>query len=164
DALVLTKEGAALCKRAVEEDFKRIKERGAKTYGEKLYLKEGRGGIRQEAYEGFPLLTKVALPRLTEGLYAGLSWNDAGMRTLLYLIAEGKDTNLCARGGIKRAEEVSREIRKMLEKDPFPSREKVEELDQAFMEENLSPGGSADMLAAAWFLYAWEKEGEEKRE
>ena len=158
EAKLLTKEGAALCKRAVEEDFAKTRKRGPQTYGERLYLEEGRGGIRQEAYEGFPLLTEVALPRLKEGIEAGLSENDAGVRTLLYLIAQGKDTNLCARGGVVRAGEVSRQVREMLEAEPYPPRGKVEELDAAFIQENLSPGGCADLLAAAWFLYDWEKE------
>ena len=41
----------------------------------------------------------------------------------------------------------------MLEENPFPSMADIEALDKEFIEKNLSPGGSADLLAMTYLLY-----------
>ena len=45
------------------------------------------------------------------------------------------------------------ELRALLQADPYPDRVTVEALDRAYIAENLSPGGSADLLALCFFLH-----------
>jgi holo-ACP synthase/triphosphoribosyl-dephospho-CoA synthase len=45
----------------------------------------------------------------------------------------------------------------LLEIDPYPSMDVIKDLDQKFIAENLSPGGSADLLAMTYFLENIEK-------
>ena len=41
----------------------------------------------------------------------------------------------------------------LLAENPYPGRDILEQLDDRFIQKNLSPGGSADLLAASYFLY-----------
>ena len=73
------------------------------------------------------------------------------MITLLHLIAGTEDTNLYHRGGPEGAQWAASEAQKLL---PYPSNAQLEELDDAFIARNLSPGGCADLLAATYFLHS----------
>ena len=54
--------------------------------------------------------------------------------------------------GLSKLEEgLSRGL--TLGEDPFPCQETLEKLDVDFIEKNLAPGGSADLLAATYFLH-----------
>ncbi len=119
------------------------------TAGEALYLAKGIRGIRGEAAAGLPSVKHIALPVYREGLDRGMSANDAAVAALLHLIARVEDTNLLKRGAEAGAAWAAAEAEKLL---PWPSAGQVEQLDDAFIRRNLSPGGCADLLAAAYFL------------
>ena len=147
-----------LCRGAVNAEFAALDAgKEPRSAGERLYLFSGIRGIRGEAAAGFPSLLKTALPQLEEGLARGLSRNDAGVAALLHLIALGQDSNMQKRGGIELAAAVSEELREALARDPFPVPSFAEELDRDFIRQNLSPGGCADLLAAAYFLRDWKE-------
>ena len=149
---------AQLCSSSVEADFTALdRGRAPLTAGERLYLSSGLKGIRGELAAGLPSLLETALPRLEEGLARGLSRNDAGVAALLHLIALGQDSNMIKRGGAKLASAVSEDLRAALEREPFPPLSCAEELDRDFIRQNLSPGGCADLLAAAYFLHDWKE-------
>jgi holo-ACP synthase/triphosphoribosyl-dephospho-CoA synthase len=139
---------AVLVTPAVEEDFARMT---GKTVGERLYLQEGIEGVRGEAKRGFPTVAKGALPLFEALLQEGLCRNAAAVKTLLFLIAETEDTNLLSRGGKEGAEWAKKEAKKAFLAPDFSS-ERVAETDRLFIEKNLSPGGSADLLALVLFL------------
>ncbi len=141
---------------AVREDFAILERKSARTAGQKLYLEQGLTGVRGEAAKGFPSVSQVALPALKHALDAGLSRNDAGAVTLLHLIAQGTDTNLFSRGGPELARTAAARCRTLLERTALPSMEEIAGLDREFIQKNLSPGGCADLLAAAYFLQSWE--------
>ena len=149
----ICKETANIVKNAVEKDFSNLK---PETFGEKLYLEHGIKGIRGEALSGFESVLNISLPRYKELRDKNYSFNDAGAITLLYLITSIYDTNLYKRGGIKGAEFAKNITKELLEHSPEPSKEKIELLDKLFIERNLSPGGSADLLSLTYFLYEIE--------
>jgi holo-ACP synthase/triphosphoribosyl-dephospho-CoA synthase len=60
------------------------------------------------------------------------------------------------RGGIELAAAVSEDLRAALARNPFPALSYAAELDRDFIRQNLSPGGCADLLAAAYFLHDWK--------
>jgi holo-ACP synthase/triphosphoribosyl-dephospho-CoA synthase len=47
---------------------------------------------------------------------------------------------------------LQQQIRELTQNTPYPTAEILETLDDRFIAENLSPGGSADLLAASFFL------------
>ena len=149
---------AALCSEAVEADFALLeKGKTAHTAGERLYLHSGLRGIRGEVAAGLPAVLETGLPILEACLDDGMSRNDAGVITLLYLIARGEDTNMIKRGGYALAEGMSAHLRDELRKNVLPTTERVRQLDEIFIRRNLSPGGCADLLAVSYFLYDWKQ-------
>lgn len=130
---------------------------GSFTAGEQLCRDWGITGARGEAACGLPAVRDTALPVLRLALASGRSRNDAGAAALIHLLARVKDTNMIARGGIKEAQATQAACAALLEKNPLPEIEAIAGLDQEFISRNLSPGGCADLLAAAFFLLSWEE-------
>ena len=128
------------------------------TTGEKLWKTQGISGARGQAEAGFPAVLEVGLPVLRQGLAQGLSLNEAGAATLMHLIPATQDTNLYARSDAHTQAAVCQEIQNLLKSTPYPAKEVLEEWDKKFIQKNLSPGGSADLLAASLFLYFLKEE------
>lgn len=145
-------EAAAMAAGVVKEDFAGITPENAKTAGERLYANYGITGIRGQAEQGFPAVRNVGLPILRQALNKGLSLNDAGAAALLHMLTATEDTALINRSDCETLKTVQDQVAALLEEDPFPAREKIEALDKEFTAENLSPGGTADLLAVCYFL------------
>ena len=123
------------------------------THGKKVFLETGTGGIRAEASRGFDTAFSVGLPALTEALQSGLCENDAMVYTLLRIIAATEDSNLVHRGGMEGMDFAKEEARKLTEGGPAAMNlTAVRDTNRKFIEKNLSPGGSADLLALTLFL------------
>jgi triphosphoribosyl-dephospho-CoA synthetase len=104
-------------------------------------------------------VTAWSLPVFREALAEGRSHNEAGVMALLHLIARVEDTNLYHRGGPEGAAWAKAAAAALL---PSPEMSRVEDLDEAFIARNLSPGGCADLLAVTWFLHMlemWQRAG-----
>ena len=156
---VLLSECAGLARAALEADFAALGDGDVpRTAGERLYLSRGLTGIRGEAARGLPTVRDAALPALRRALHTGRSRNNAGAIALLHLIAATEDTNMIARGGMEAAQAARAACAAVLERDPLPPVEVIEQLDRDFIRQNLSPGGCADLLAAAFFLLSWQEE------
>ena len=144
----------------VERDFGRLKEEAGTepfrerkaTYGEKIYLEYGAAGVRGEAQAGFPLVFETGYPWLLEGLRKGLSLNDAGCAALLAIMSRNTDTNVIHRSSMTELRELQEKISAILRTDPFPSAGELEKLDEELIRRNISPGGSADLLAMCYMV------------
>lgn len=121
------------------------------TYGERLYGEYGMKGVRGEAESGFGTVRAHALPVLNGLLSCGkYSLNDALVQTLLHLIAVNDDTNIAARGGpgaLCYAKEYASRVLAEGGALTQSGMEAVRQMDRDFIERNISPGGSADLLA-----------------
>lgn len=155
---VLLHEAAAIVAGLCERDFAGINAENATTAGGRLYAAHGITGIRGQAEAGFPAIAQAGLPALENGLEKGLSWNDAGCATLLHLLCATEDTNMIARSDLATFRAAQAQIAGILAKAPYPSQDILEQLDAQFIEQNLSPGGTADLLAATCFLHFWKEE------
>ena len=144
---------AAMARGLTERDFRGLTPQTARTFGEKLYLARGIAGVRGEAEKGFPLVRDTGYPKLAAGLAAGLSLNDAGCAALIALIAKNEDTNVFHRGGEKAHKALTRAAGALLRKEPFPSAASIRALDAELIRHNISPGGSADLLALCFMLH-----------
>ncbi len=151
-------ECAAMTNGLIEKDFAGITMDNATTVGQKLYINYGITGIRGQVAAGFPAVRLAGLPVLRRGLSNGLSFNDAGCACLLRLMTSATDTNLIARSNMAVYEKTIAHIKGLLQDNPYPTQDTLLELDQAFIEKNLSPGGSADLLAICYFLFFLEQE------
>ena len=63
------------------------------------------------------------------------------------------DTNLIARSDLQTQKEVCQTVAALLHTQPYPDRQTLNALDAEFTQRNLSPGGSADLLALTYFLH-----------
>ncbi|MFO1145170.1 MAG: triphosphoribosyl-dephospho-CoA synthase [Rhodospirillales bacterium] len=115
-------------------------------------------GAREEAADGFPLLFSVALPALRAALRSGDA-EAALVETLFVLIARLDDTNLLHRGGRDGLAFACREASAFLDAGSVSRsgwQDRAVAIHRAFVIRRLSPGGAADMLAAAWFVHRIE--------
>ena len=123
------------------------------TAGERLFVEHGIGGIRQEAEEGFPSAL-AAFERLYY-LYDDLPRSRAIPQTLLWLMSATADTNILSRGGLEALAFIRETASDILAKGGMytsSGEQATLELREACVEQNLSPGGSADLLALALFF------------
>ncbi|MBQ9301101.1 MAG: triphosphoribosyl-dephospho-CoA synthase CitG [Clostridia bacterium] len=149
---------AAMTRGLSQRDFAGLTPQNARTAGERLYVAHGITGVRGQAEQGFPLVREHGYPTLTAALQAGLSINDAGCAALIAIMAHNADTNLIHRGGMAAQRETAEMAEKLLKQQRFPDREALREMDQALIRRNLSPGGSADLLAMCYMLYFMEQD------
>ena len=153
------KECAAMTRGLIASDFAGLTEENACTAGQKLFLQYQISGVRGQMEAGLPAVREAGLPVLKKGLEHGLSFNDAGCAALLALMVTATDTNLISRSDIFTQQKTVEKLKKLLEENPFPDHQTLEQLDHEFIEMNLSPGGSADLLAICYFLYFLENKG-----
>lgn len=121
------------------------------THGEMLYKKYGFKGIRGEVESGFSTVRKYSLPVLRKlKSMKTYSLNDILVQTLLHLMAVNEDTNIAARKDKETLDYVRRYATEVLDAGgmfTLAGMNMVEEMDREFIKENISPGGSADLLA-----------------
>lgn len=130
------------------------------SHGGRAVQRYGVRGARQEAAVGFPTLLTLALPALDSALTNGAGPERALVQTLFTLMAELEDTNLLHRGGPAGLAFVRGEARRFLDRGGvFQAGWRAEALTlhRACIARRLSPGGSADMLAAAHFVHALQE-------
>lgn len=117
----------------------------ATTAGQKQYQQFGLTGARGEAEQGFSLVRQQVLPYWSQA-----SGERRLQHALLRLMAVNPDTNLVSRGGIDGLRYVQHYAQRLLTIGWDTAT--LQEMDRALISRNLSPGGSADLLAVAWVL------------
>lgn len=146
-----------LCARMAARTPEELKESGpqALTNGERMYAAYGLKGVRREAAAGFPHVREYGYVALKKWTAAGHTLNDAGVAALLQLMARVEDTNVAARGGIEALRNLQAETASFLETEPCMEDmlAYAEATDARLIAQNISPGGSADLLAVSLFLY-----------
>ena len=123
------------------------------TAGCRFYRKYGIKGIRGEVMTGFPSVLKEGLPVLEELLDNGYSFDRAGSIALLHLITATVDTNMITRSDYLTCMRIRKRLQKLISGNQILSTAMIEALDEEFIRNNISPGGSADLLAVSWFLH-----------
>lgn len=132
------------------------------SHGQVARRRYGAGGARLEAAQGFPSVYQVGLPMLRHG--AELAPGDpeaARVQACFALIATLEDTNLLHRGGALGLRFARDAANAFLERGGVGKpdwRAQAEAVHRAFVARDLSPGGSADLLAMTLFVAAWDRE------
>lgn len=153
---VICEEIKKVAKDLTLRDFKDISSKKVLTHGERLYKEFGYTGIRGEIESGF-----ITIQKNTVGIMRNwtinkqLSMNDVFLEIIINLMAESEDTNVVIRGGIdnlKSVKSISRKFLKLGGMKQLNAKEKLDQINEDFIKKNLSPGGSADLLAVSIFL------------
>lgn len=126
----------------VESELESLKD--FSTHGEVVYKNYGFTGIRGEVEKGIPLVFETVLPILNNHEDYHLSLKMA----LLELIKLNNDSNILKRGGIEGLE-----FAKRLANQPYENLDRhLIMMNESFIQKNLSPGGTADLLALSIFI------------
>lgn len=127
------------------------------SHGAEARQRYAASGAREEGALGFPSVFKVGLPALQRTLRAGRGMRLARVDALFALMAHISDTNVYHRGGIEGAHAVRRQARAFIARggSAAPDWEaRALSCHRSFVAARLSPGGAADLLAAACLLHA----------
>jgi triphosphoribosyl-dephospho-CoA synthase len=130
------------------------------SHGDVMARRYGVAGARGEALGGFPHVIDVALPVLRRKRREGAQEEVARLDALLGIMSSLDDTCLLYRGGqtaLAAAKEGACAVAAAGGAGTALGRECLWQLDDRLLGLNASPGGSADLLAAALFLDAMEQ-------
>jgi triphosphoribosyl-dephospho-CoA synthase len=130
------------------------------SHGELVAKKHGVLGARGEALCGFPHVVDIGLPMLRSKRASGATEDVARLDTLLSIMSCLDDTCLLYRGGktaLRTAKEGAIEVARAGGSGTAIGRERLQRLDRQLLDLHVSPGGSADLLAATLFLDAVER-------
>lgn len=126
------------------------------TKGEQFYLLHGCKGARGEAAAGFRSAVDIGLPALKNALDWGAGLNNAMVHSLISIMGGVEDTNVMFRGGLEALGFLKDNSSSIMDAGSvFTAKgmEAINKLDCQLIEMNISPGGSADMLALSVFLF-----------
>jgi triphosphoribosyl-dephospho-CoA synthase len=129
---------------------------GDGSHGRVVAGRHGTGGAREEAAAGFPHVFDVGLPVLEEALTRGAGRGAASVQALLALVSTLPDTNLLWRGGQDGLAFARRSARDFLDGGGVHRagwEGAITGMHRAFTRRRLSPGGSADLLAATLLVH-----------
>ncbi len=141
-----------------DRDFSLKKQPEKMTGGERIYAEYGIKGPRGEAESGFSTIKNHSYPFMKELIENGMNREEVNVRTLLYIMSAAEDTNIIKRGGIISADWVRKRAKSLV----YSKMDLIEQFDRELIEKNLSPGGSADMLAITLFILALEEHFDKK--
>ncbi|HEY4084085.1 MAG TPA: triphosphoribosyl-dephospho-CoA synthase MdcB [Burkholderiaceae bacterium] len=130
-------------------------QRSSESNGQRAIQLLGLRGAGEEAALGFPVLFEHAVPALLQARERGLDDARARLQTLFEIMAVLDDTNLAHRGGsagLRFAQSEARNFLRAGGAEQADALSHATEIHQAFVARRLSPGGAADVLAAAIFV------------
>ncbi len=138
---------SGICRNLVRKELAVISGREL-THGEKIFREFGYGGARGEAESGFKTVFEHGLPQLAN---LENTRDEALTKCFLAISAVNNDTNILWRSGsevLSAFQHLCREILKNFNEANFSL------LVNYCDSENISPGGSADLLAVSIFVWS----------
>jgi len=129
------------------------------TAGEQLYLKYNVRGIRGEVEDGFPSVRNAGLTAFKNAMNLGVTLNLALVHTLIALMTCVDDTTILWRKGMGALDMVKEKASEVLSLGSVftdKGMNEINKLEKVFINKNVSPGGSADLLAVTVGAYLLE--------
>jgi triphosphoribosyl-dephospho-CoA synthase len=127
----------------------------APSNGSRAVLAHGLRGANEEAARGLPAVFELAVPALAQARQRGLDDRLARLQTLFAIMAGLDDTNLAHRGGLAGLRFAQAQARSFLRAGGAARPDALADaqaIHHDFVARRLSPGGAADVLAAACFV------------
>ncbi len=137
------------------------------SHGDFVKARYGATGARGEAYAGFPHVVHVGLPALRAARKRGCTETNSRLSALLSIMVRLEDTCVLYRGGAEGLATVQKGAADALfagGPGSVTGDEAMWRLDHELVTRRVSPGGSADLLAATLFLDALERDQYEVEE
>jgi triphosphoribosyl-dephospho-CoA synthase len=134
------------------------------THGDIVRDRYGAGGARTEASTNFPHVMNCGLAMLRDRRARKYPEEICRLDALLSLMAELDDTCVLYRSGLEALNVVKAGAQAALDAGGYANangRERLHALDRELIARHVSPGGSADLLAATIFLDALESQQSE---
>jgi triphosphoribosyl-dephospho-CoA synthase len=125
------------------------------SHGDVVRERYGVDGARGEAHTDFPHVVNIGIPALRAARVTGKSEMVSRLFSLLSIMAELDDTCVLYRCGLEGGEMVKAGAKAVLAVGDPGSQEgdaALRRFDRKLLENRISPGGSADLLAASLFL------------
>jgi triphosphoribosyl-dephospho-CoA synthase len=148
---------------ATAQQIARFEDRAAPiflSHGDLVAAKYGVTGARGEAVSGFPKIVEVGLPTLRDGRARSLNEVEARLDTLLAIISRLEDTCLLYRGGrlaLRAAQHGAIAVLNAGGSATLAGMQQLKTMERTLLDLGVSPGGSADLLAATLFMDALER-------
>lgn len=152
----------ALCAQLAEALLQQ--DTAAGTHGLQVRGDAGVGGVRGEALSGFDSVFHTGLPVLRQAKSDGHPLMEAMIKALLALMAQAEDSNAAYRGGIDGLAFIRRRAAEVFAAADLRTKaglDMVRDFDRQCTARNLSPGGSADLLALTVMLHLFFDEEKE---
>lgn len=149
------------------KDFDNINPSKPLTHGEKLFVEHGFTGIRGEIGNGLDIVFNGSLQVFTETIEKTKNFNLAALQTLIFLMGKVMDSTIVYRHDFEMLEKVKKEMQDIFDKGGIymeNSSEIFHNLEKKYIENRISPGGSADLLAITIFYYKISKKFETLKE
>jgi len=130
------------------------------SHGDMVRACYGTTGARGEAFAGFPHVIQVGLPALRAARDSGRTETNSRLSALLNIMVRLEDTCVLYRGGTEGLAIVQKGASDVLlagGPGSVAGNQAMLRFDQELFTRNVSPGGSADLLAATLFLDALER-------
>ena len=153
DRAAICAQVAVMCAGLVDRELVRGGRSG--TAGERSFERHGLTGARGEAESGYATVRATALGTYDALRSAGICEELALLQALLELFVANRDTNLVSRGGLSALAYVQGYAADLLSAGGALAPDGLDRLaafDDDLIARNLSPSGSADLLAVTWFL------------
>ena len=126
------------------------------SHGTLVASQYGVAGAREEAAAGFPHVFNLGLPALQKSLLKGVDFHSAIIQSFFSLVAVLPDNNLLFRGGEEGLLCAQVAAQSFLDEGGVYRQnwqECARHIHHEFVARHLSPGGSADLLAATLFVH-----------
>ncbi len=130
--------------------------RATASHGLQMAARYRASGARGEAIRGFPSIFDVALPALRDALGRGADPEQASVHAFFTLLTVVVDTNVLYRGGALALTRLQQGAAEFLARGSVFAHDwlsRAEALHRRCSETRISPGGCADLFAAAWFVH-----------
>ncbi|MCJ7691405.1 MAG: triphosphoribosyl-dephospho-CoA synthase CitG [Clostridiaceae bacterium] len=125
----------------------------ATSYGEKLFLKHKVEGIRGQVERGIPLVFDYSIGIYNDNKFLNL--NDRLIHTLVCIMQYCEDSNVLHRHSMETLKDVQQKATNIISIGGMTTetgKAAIDNLDSEFIKQNISPGGSADLLAVTVFF------------
>lgn len=146
-----------MTKGLVQDELTYMSKDKATSHGEKLFVKHKVEGIRGQVESGIPLVFDYSLAVYKEN--KALKLNDRLIHTLLCIMKHCEDSNILHRHSMDTLKIVQQKATQIIDLGGMTSekgRAEIVTLNKEFIKDNISPGGSADLLAVTVFFNSIE--------
>jgi triphosphoribosyl-dephospho-CoA synthase len=141
---------------------RRLPDFSAVSHGGQMERQYGVSGAQGEAKHGFPHVIHLGLPALRKARARRVTEAEARLDALLTIMTELNDTCILYRGGLAAldfAKAGARQVLSLGGTATVAGYAALLELSSELIRRGVSPGGSADLLAATLFLDFGENQG-----